>query len=157
MYQIQRSVNPGVSASSSTGTATMTMRVTDVISDGIVLPIAWNMLELTKMTPDATKLKATMCRYSSPTAIDCRVGGEHAHHGIAAEPHGDGEDQHGRRGDRRAGRERLADARRLPRAEVLAGHRAHGEAERDDRQEAGLEDPHADAEARLRRGAERPR
>ena len=56
------------------------MRAADVISDGIVLPIAWNMLELTKITPDATKLKATMCRYSSPTATAVGVGGEHVHH-----------------------------------------------------------------------------
>src|SRR4029453_9480690 len=67
MYQIQRSAKPGVSASASTGTATITMRAPEVISDGIVLPIAWNMLELTKITPDATKLNATTWRYSSPT------------------------------------------------------------------------------------------
>jgi hypothetical protein len=31
------------------------MRVNDVRSEGSVLPIAWNMLELTKMIPDAMK------------------------------------------------------------------------------------------------------
>jgi hypothetical protein len=44
--------------------------VNDEISEGIVLPIAWNMLELTKMIPDAAKLHETMRRYSSPIAID---------------------------------------------------------------------------------------
>src|SRR5262245_11953654 len=71
IYQIVRSVNPGDCASSSTGTATMTMRAPDVMSDGMVLPIAWNMLELTNTIPDATKLKAMICRYSAPTAMTC--------------------------------------------------------------------------------------
>src|SRR5687767_1679956 len=69
MYQIQRSEKPAVCESSSTGTAMMTTRVAEVISDGMVLPIAWNMLELTKMIPDATKFHARMCRYSTATAI----------------------------------------------------------------------------------------
>src|SRR5262245_32579150 len=71
IHQIDRSVNPGDCASSSTGTATITMRAPDVMSDGIVLPIAWNMLELTNTIPDATKLKAMTCRYSAPTAMTC--------------------------------------------------------------------------------------
>ena len=45
------------------------MRTSDVATDGNVLPIAWNMLPVTKITPDATKLHDTMRRYSSPTAI----------------------------------------------------------------------------------------
>ena len=40
-------------------------------------------------------------------------------------------------------------------AEILAGHRCDGESKRDDRHEPGLHDPHADAEAGLRRRAER--
>src|SRR6185503_1418936 len=71
IYQIHRSVKPGDCASNSTGTATITMRAADVMSDGMVLPIAWNMLELTNTIPDATKLKAMMWRYSAPTAMTC--------------------------------------------------------------------------------------
>src|SRR5688572_29564489 len=71
IYQIHRSANPGAWASINTGTATITMRAPDVMSDGMVLPIAWNMLELTNTIPDATKLNAMMWRYSSPTAITC--------------------------------------------------------------------------------------
>src|SRR5512145_1589004 len=56
IYQIHRRVKPGACASSSTGTATMAMRAAEVMSDGMVLPIAWNMLELTNTMPDATKL-----------------------------------------------------------------------------------------------------
>ena len=44
-----------------------------------------------------------------------------------------------------------------PRAKVLSGHRGYREPERDDRHETGLNDPQADAETRLRGGAERPR
>ena len=44
----------------------------------------------------------------------------------------------------------------LTRAEVLARHWTHRKAQSDDGKEAGLDDTHADAEARLRRGAERP-
>jgi hypothetical protein len=44
----------------------MTVRVNELTSDGHVLPIAWNMLDVTKMTPDATKLHDTMRRYSAP-------------------------------------------------------------------------------------------
>ena len=43
------------------------IRLTDVTSGGTALPSAWNMLEDTNTTPDATKLQATMCRYSTPT------------------------------------------------------------------------------------------
>ena len=45
------------------------MRVTEAMSDGMVLPIAWNMLEHTKISPDATKFHEMMRRYSSPTAM----------------------------------------------------------------------------------------
>ena len=38
--------------------ATSVIRLTDVISGGTVLPSAWNMLEDTNTTPDATKLQA---------------------------------------------------------------------------------------------------
>src|SRR5262245_47383794 len=71
IYQIHRRLNPGVCDNRMTGTPMMTMRDADVISDGIVLPIAWNMLELTKTMPEKTKLNAMMWRYSAPTAITC--------------------------------------------------------------------------------------
>ena len=55
-YQIQTRWKPGIVDSAIAGTAITTMRVTDAMSDGMVLPIAWNMLEHTKITPDATKV-----------------------------------------------------------------------------------------------------
>jgi hypothetical protein len=39
------------------------------MSDGIVLPIAWNMLDDTKMSPEATKFQQAIRRYSSPRAM----------------------------------------------------------------------------------------
>jgi hypothetical protein len=39
------------------------------MSDGIVLPIAWNMLDDTKMSPEATKFQEAIRRYSSPRAM----------------------------------------------------------------------------------------
>src|SRR5690349_4973439 len=68
-YQIHTSRNPGVLESATAGTAITTMRVTDATSDGIVLPIAWNMLEQTKISPENANVSDTMRRYSSPTAI----------------------------------------------------------------------------------------
>ena len=50
------------------GTATSRMRVPEATSDGTVFPIAWNMLDATKIKPDATKFHDTMRRYSLPTA-----------------------------------------------------------------------------------------
>src|SRR2546423_15003376 len=44
------------------------MRVPEATSDGTVFPIAWNMLDATKIKPDATKFQDTMRRYSEPTA-----------------------------------------------------------------------------------------
>src|SRR5215211_7048521 len=69
MYQTHSRVKPDAPASINTGTATITIRNPEVISDGTVLPIAWNMLEVTKITPDATKFHATTCRYTLPTEI----------------------------------------------------------------------------------------
>ena len=54
---------------SKAGIAMSRMRTVDVTSDGTVLPIAWNMLELTKINPDAMKFHETIRRYSVPTAI----------------------------------------------------------------------------------------
>src|ERR1043165_3789932 len=65
-YHTQLSRKPATRESSSTGIATTKRRVADVASDGIVLPIAWNMLDVTKMIPDATKFHETMRRYSTP-------------------------------------------------------------------------------------------
>jgi hypothetical protein len=42
--------------------------VPEAASDGTVLPIAWNMLDATKINPDAMKFHDTMRRYSLPTA-----------------------------------------------------------------------------------------
>ena len=53
-YQIVLSWNPGSLDKTMTGTAISRMRTADAISDGIVLPIAWNMLDATKISPDAT-------------------------------------------------------------------------------------------------------
>src|SRR5216117_1413378 len=52
--------------------------------------------------------------------------------------------------------ERVLHALGQARAEVLAGHRSDGERQRDHGHEPRLDDAHADAESRLRRGAEGP-
>ena len=57
-YQIHRSWNPGRRESTSTGIAISVLRLTDESSGGIVLPSAWNMLDVTKTTPDAMKIAA---------------------------------------------------------------------------------------------------
>src|SRR5512145_2107150 len=67
-YQIQWRAKPGSRDSMIAGMAITTMRATDATSEGMVLPIAWNMLEQTKMSPDGTNVHDTMRRYSSPTA-----------------------------------------------------------------------------------------
>jgi len=54
------------------GTATSRMRVPEATNDGTVFPIAWNMLDATKIKPDATKFHDTMRRYSVPTASTAR-------------------------------------------------------------------------------------
>src|SRR5215207_11732924 len=68
-YQIQRSSKPGRRDMSSTGTDTSRIRPNEVIKGGMVLPIAWNMLEATKMMPDPMKFQAEMRRYSLTTAM----------------------------------------------------------------------------------------
>ena len=45
-----------VARAAALATAMITMRAADVTRDGIVLPIAWNMLELTKIMPDADEV-----------------------------------------------------------------------------------------------------
>jgi hypothetical protein len=40
----------------------MVIRVPDATREGTVFPIAWNMLELTKISPDAMKLQAMILR-----------------------------------------------------------------------------------------------
>ena len=47
MYHTHSNEKPGLAESHSTGTAMSSIRVADVMRDGSVLPIAWNMLELT--------------------------------------------------------------------------------------------------------------
>ena len=49
------------------GTATITILISDAISGGMVLPIAWNMLPFTKMIPDAIVPQLRMRRYWEPT------------------------------------------------------------------------------------------
>src|SRR5262252_5994100 len=67
-YQIHCSSNPGWRERITAGIETSRMRVADAIIDGIVLPIAWNMLEFTKTSPERTKLHDMTLRYSTPTA-----------------------------------------------------------------------------------------
>src|SRR5687767_10974953 len=68
-YQIHRSRKSGMRESISAKIDKRPMRTPDATSDGIVLPIAWNMLDATKIKPDATKFHEMMRRYSEPTAI----------------------------------------------------------------------------------------
>ena len=64
------------------------------MSGGIVLPIAWNMLEPTKMMPDATKFHDTMRRYSSPDGDDLRIVREDSDQRSRRDVADGGEDQH---------------------------------------------------------------
>src|SRR6185295_17000051 len=68
-YQIQWSWNPGDFDSITAGIAMSPIRTADAISDGMVLPIAWKVLEATKISPDATKFQEMMCRYSVAIAM----------------------------------------------------------------------------------------
>src|SRR5687767_8907511 len=70
-YQIQCSWNPGSRDSRTAGIATTTIRTHEATRAGIVLPMAWNILELTKITPEATNVHDTMFRYSTPIAMTC--------------------------------------------------------------------------------------
>ena len=51
------------------GMAKVVIRAAEMTRDGTVFPIAWNMLDATKITPDATKLHDAIRRYSSPIAM----------------------------------------------------------------------------------------
>ncbi len=66
---IETRANPGRCARIITGIATISIRIPDVINEGMVFPIAWNMLEATKIKPDATKFNEMICRYSTPIPI----------------------------------------------------------------------------------------
>ena len=55
-------LNPGVADNNSAGNAKRTRREAELSNGGTVLPSPWNMLELVKTMPAATKLKATMRR-----------------------------------------------------------------------------------------------
>ena len=117
-----------------------TMRATEVSSAGTVLPIAWNMLELTKIAPEATKFNAATWRYSSPAATTAgsfekmRMNQAAASHVIvdstSITPVASAA----------ADVERGPDAIGLARAEVLARHRPDGESQRHHREEARLQD-----------------
>ena len=52
--------NPGRVESHTAGTANVTMRVALLITEGMVLPSAWNIDEHVKITPEATKLNERM-------------------------------------------------------------------------------------------------
>ena len=114
-----------------------------------MLPSAWNMLERTNITPDATKLHdddvqvldADGDRRRDPARryrISCagaRCSRRSPTTTISPPP--------SRRRPGRSLRTRSA----LPRAEVLSGHRRDREAERHHRHEHRLDQPQADAEA----------
>src|SRR5512141_1357683 len=68
-YQIQFSWNPGERVRITAGIPTRTIRVPELMSDGRVLPIAWNMLDETKISPDAANVSEMIRRYSVPTPI----------------------------------------------------------------------------------------
>src|SRR5213079_2348191 len=55
-HHSQCSSKPGSREMITPGMATSAMRTTDAISEGTVLPIAWNVLEATNTRPDATEL-----------------------------------------------------------------------------------------------------
>ncbi len=68
-YQIQVRWNPAIRDSITAGMTLIRRRNADVISDGRVLPSAWNMLEVTNVMPDATNVSTTIRRYSTPTLM----------------------------------------------------------------------------------------
>src|SRR3954453_1414634 len=61
-HHTQCKANPLIRDNKSTGMIKTTIRVPDARSEGTVFPIAWNMLELTKMSPDAMKLQEMIRR-----------------------------------------------------------------------------------------------
>src|SRR4029079_10399829 len=67
-YQIQCSANPFTRDIRYAGITSSAVRISELTSDGIVFPSAWNMLELTNTRPEGMKFHATICRYSLPTA-----------------------------------------------------------------------------------------
>src|SRR6476659_7625786 len=67
-YQMVLSWKPGNLDSATAGTVINRMRTADATSDGTVLPIAWNMPDATKISPDATKFHDTIRIYPTPTA-----------------------------------------------------------------------------------------
>src|SRR5262245_56626173 len=69
MYQSVLIWKPGCCASTYPGIAKMNTRSTELASDGSVLPMPWNMLDVTNTTPLATKFQLTMCNYSVLNAI----------------------------------------------------------------------------------------
>src|SRR5512141_1689122 len=68
-YQIQFSWNPGERVRITAGIPTRTIRVPELMSDGRVLPIAKNMLDETKIRPEAANVREMLRRYCAPTAI----------------------------------------------------------------------------------------
>ena len=82
-YQIHRSSKPAIRASSTAGIATTRIRVNDATSGGMVLPIAWNMLPFTKMTPDAASAPRGDAEVLGADSNDLGVGGEEADHRVA--------------------------------------------------------------------------
>src|ERR1700687_2469397 len=61
-YQTSLMSNPGVRERSNAGKAKRTRREAELSNGGTVLPSPWNMLELVKTIPAATKLNATRRR-----------------------------------------------------------------------------------------------
>ena len=64
--QIQVIRKSGMRERMTAGTISIAMRSADAASEGIVLPSAWNMLDATKMIPEATKFHEMICRYTVP-------------------------------------------------------------------------------------------
>ena len=123
-------------------------RRNEVASDGSVLPMAWNMLDATKMIPVATKPHEMMRRYSSPTATTCASCEKMRTIAAGAMWHSTAKAAIRTAESAAPHQERLSHALRPPRAEVLSRHRCDREAERDDGQVAREDEAESDAEAR---------
>src|SRR5205814_10019476 len=70
-YQIYLISKPSVAAMRQAGKTKSSKRVAKLKSGGKLLPSPWKILELVKTIPAATKLSATIRRYSLPNAITC--------------------------------------------------------------------------------------
>jgi len=148
-YQTCLISKPGVRATSNAGRTKRNKRVIELSNGGQVFPIPWKMLEVVNTIPAATKLSATILRYSLPKAITW----DHARTEQSAKPGGEvgqqRENEHHGRCDRDRGVNGLPHTIGAAPAEVLSNHGRNGEGQGHDRQKERLHDARAYSEPGL--------